>query len=215
MLKEFYSENMLEVGIDEAGRGPLFGPVYVGAVIAPRDDPVFSQLRDSKKLSESRRLEAFDYIKEMAIDYSIISADCNVIDKKNIYNATYELMHEAIRKLTVVPDLILADGNQFFTYEHEGKEIPHECIIKGDDTYTCIAAASILAKVSRDKYIEKLCDENPELNEKYKIRSNKGYGAKAHIDGIKEYGITKWHRKTFGICKQFAPYMMLSDSDDE
>ncbi len=215
MLKDYFDKDKLEVGIDEAGRGPLFGPVYVGAVIAPRDDPIFLQLRDSKKLSERKRLEAFDYIKEMAVDYSIKSADCCVIDKKNIYNATYELMHDALRDLMVKPELILADGNQFFPYEQDGKSIPHECIIKGDDTYTCIAAASILAKVSRDKYIETLCDNNPELNERYNIGSNKGYGAKAHIDGIKKYGITQWHRKTFGICKQFAPYMMLSDSDDE
>jgi len=104
---------------------------------------------------------------------------------------------------------LLIDGNYFNPYSHYNKTrqivetIPHTCFEGGDNKYTCIAAASILAKVARDEYIEKLCYENPELSEKYGIDSNKGYGAKKHLDGIKEHGITIWHRRTFGICKQF------------
>jgi len=205
MLKPYLNENKLEVGIDEAGRGPLFGRVYVGCAILSPEDNGFVGINDSKKLTERKRLIAYDYIKENAIDYSVYYADENVIDDINIFQATYNGMHEALNKLIVKPDHILVDGCYFYDYyDKECNKIPHTCIKKGDSLYSSIAAASILAKVDRDNYIYDLCKNNPELDEHYGIKSNKGYGAKRHLDGIKTHGITKWHRKTFGICKKFA-----------
>ena len=186
MLKSYLYKDTLEVGLDEAGRGPLFGRVYVAAVILPPDNYFDHTLMgDSKKLTERKRLIAFDYIKENAIDWVIHYKDENYIDKHNIFAANYNAMHEAVQKLLVKPEHILVDTT----------------IVKGDQQYTSIAAASILAKVARDNYILELCDKYPQLNEYYNMRSNKGYGAKKHIDGIKKYGISKWHRKSFGICK--------------
>lgn len=204
ILKPYYCEDCLEVGIDEAGRGPLFGRVYVGAAILPPDDFNHSLMRDSKKLSERKRLQAYDYIKENAIDYSVFYFDENHIDEMNIYKATYTAMHKALDNLQVRPELILVDGNSFIPYYFEGEQQNHVCITKGDNTYSSIAAASILAKVERDKYIYDLCDKYDYLDDKYKIKSNKGYGAAKHIEGIKQYGITKWHRKTFGICRNYC-----------
>ena len=112
-------------------------------------------------------------------------------------------MHKALDKLQVRPELILVDGSYFVPYKFEGEEVSNICIEKGDDTYSAIAAASILAKVERDKYIQDLCDKYENLNEFYSIASNKGYGTSKHIEGIKQHGISKWHRKTFGICRQY------------
>ena len=204
ILDAFYSEDALEVGLDEAGRGPLLGPVYVGAAILPPTDFDHSLMRDSKKLSERKRLIACDYIKENAIDWAVFSFNETQIDKKNIFNATYSAMHKALDSLQVRPDLILVDGTHFIPYHFEGQPVKYVCIEKGDDTYSAIAAASILAKVERDKYIQELCDKYPNLDEYYGIAKNKGYGTRQHIDGIKKYGISKWHRKTFGICRNYA-----------
>ena len=203
MLKSYLYKDTLEVGLDEAGRGPLFGRVYVAAVILPPDDSFdHSLIMDSKKLTEKNRLIAFDYIKENAIDWVVHFKEAEYIDKHYIFAANYHAMHEALDKLLVIPDHILVDGNYFKHYMHsDGDYISHTTIVKGDQQYTSIAAASILAKVSRDNYILELCDKYPQLNEYYNMRSNKGYGAKKHIDGIKKYGISKWHRKSFGICK--------------
>ncbi len=113
------------------------------------------------------------------------------------------MIQRVIENLNIVPENILVDGNKFFPYRHKGEIIPHVCIKGGDNKYSAIAAASIIAKVERDNYIRHLCKENPELIERYNIESNKGYGAKTHIEGIKKYGISKWHRKTFGICQNY------------
>jgi ribonuclease HII len=204
ILDTFYNEDQLEVGIDEAGRGPLFGRVYIGAAILPKDGYDHSLMRDSKKLSERKRLIAYDYIRENAIDYATYYATEEIIDQDNILVATLNGMHQVLDKLLVTPEFILVDGSMFNKYYKDGKNIPHVCIHGGDDLYTPISAASILAKVERDKYIKKICDENEELNDFYGILQNKGYGTKQHLDGIKEHGISKWHRKTFGICKQYA-----------
>ena len=204
-LKRYYYDDKLEAGIDEAGRGPLFGAVFIGAaILPPGDDFNHSLMRDSKKLSERNRLIAYDYIKENAVDWSVFSYSEKKIDEMNILSATLDGMHKALDKLLVKPEHILVDGNMFKPYWLEDEIIPYTCIRGGDDKYTPIAAASIIAKVERDKYIEKICDENPTFEEYYSIRSNKGYGAKKHLEGIKKYGITKYHRKTFGICKQYA-----------
>ena len=203
ILKKFYAEDSLEVGIDEAGRGPLFGRVYVGAAILPPDDFDHSLMRDSKKLSERKRLQAYDYIKENAIDYSVAYIEADEIDKINIFNATYTAMHKALNKLQVRPDMILVDGSHFIPYSFENQQISHVCIEKGDDTYSAIAAGSILAKVTRDKYICELCSKHENLDEFYGLSQNKGYGTARHMEGIKQHGISLWHRKSFGICRQY------------
>ena len=155
LLKSSYlDEEHLEVGIDEAGRGPLFGSVYIGAAILPPDNSFnHSLMRDSKKLSERKRLIAYDYIRENAIDYCIHSINEKDIDKDNIFQATLNGMHKALDKLLVRPEFILVDGNAFNMYKWDNKEISTVCICGGDDKYSSIAAASILAKVGRDKYI--------------------------------------------------------------
>jgi ribonuclease HII len=221
-----------EVGVDEAGRGPLFGRVYTAAVILPSADDAwssfdFSLLKDSKKFhSEKKIRDVSNYIKEHAVAWAITYEEADVIDRINIRRATLQCMRNSINsaieghiqsmehrnkdKPTISDYLLLIDGNDFIplgNYNQETSEIDtytHVCIEGGDNTYACIAAASILAKVARDDYIEKLCDQHPILDEMYSLRGNKGYGAKKHIDGIREHGITQWHRRSYGICKEFA-----------
>jgi ribonuclease HII len=203
-MKSFYLENTLEVGLDEAGRGPMLGRVYIGAVIIPPDD-TFKQsfIKDSKKLSERKRLMAYDFIKENAIDYTSFYYGEKKIDEINIFKATYEGMHRALDNLMVRPEHILVDGIYFPIYSDNGKTIPYTCVESGDNKYLSIAAASIIAKVERDKYIYELCEKNPELIENYELNKNKGYGTAKHIEGIKKHGISEWHRKSFGICKNY------------
>lgn len=196
----------LKAGIDEVARGCLAGPVYAAAVIWPdefEDEDNKIILRDSKKLSKKKRNFLRDYIEENAIDFSIAFETNEEIDKTNILKATHKAMHKAIRNLNVKPDELLVDGNLFTTYFDEfGDIIPHECFIKGDDKFQSISAASILAKVYHDDYIEKLVEEEPEL-EIYGWKSNMCYGTKTHLDAIKKNGLSKYHRKTFGICKNY------------
>lgn len=196
----------LQAGIDEVARGCLAGPVYAAAVIWPNefdDEDNKIILRDSKKLSKKKRSFLRNYIEENAIDFSVAFETNEVVDKVNILNATYKAMHKAIKNLNVKPDELIVDGNLFKTYfDDNGDIIPHECFIKGDDKFQSISAASILAKVYHDEYIEKLVEEEPEL-EVYDWKSNMCYGTKKHIDAIKSYGLSKYHRKTFGICKDY------------
>ncbi len=222
-LKQYFNESLsiYEIGIDEAGRGPMFGRVYAGAVILPKDNPnfKFDWLKDSKKFHSKKKIEQVaDYIKENALAWAVEFEDEQTIDEINILQATQSAMHKAIKNVlgkldnNVIFDniLLLVDGNYFKSYTTINKSktkletIKHLLVEGGDNKFCAIAAASILAKVERDKYIEDLCVQNPELIEYYGIDSNKGYGSKKHLDGIKEHGITKWHRKTFGICKQYA-----------
>ena len=140
------------------------------------------------------------------MDWSVAYSTEERIDDINILQATQEAMHKALDNLSIKPEYLLVDGNYFSPYTINKKNIKTECVVSGDDTYYSIAAASILAKTARDRYIENLCNENPELNEYYSIGTNKGYGAKIHMNGIKKYGISKWHRKTFGICKIYNSY---------
>jgi len=215
-LNKFYNENsdFLEIGIDEAGRGPLFGRVYTGAVILPKDiNFEFDKMKDSKKFSSIKKInEVADYIKENALAWNVSYNDENVIDNINIRQSVLNSMHNSIKN--IISDnndyLLLVDGNDFKPYmrfkENDNEYLPvnHKCIEGGDNKYCAIAAASILAKTERDKYINELCEENPELIDRYGIDKNKGYGTKKHLDGIKNYGITKWHRKTYGICKDYC-----------
>jgi ribonuclease HII len=210
-----------EIGVDEAGRGPMLGRVYASAVVLPKSMEEFdhSLMKDSKKFhSEKKIKEVAEYIKEHAIAWSVQYSDENVIDKINIRNATHKAMHAAITDVTKqletknqsVSILLLIDGNDFTpviyhnsTNSTLSKQLSHVCIEGGDNTYSSIAAASILSKVSRDEYIAELCKSNPNLDEHYGILKNKGYGTKKHMDGIKEHGITPFHRKSFGICRSY------------
>ena len=201
-LLPYYNKDVLEVGIDEAGRGPLFGRVYIGAVILPQDDTIeHSLIKDSKKMTPRKRVMVYDYIKDNAIDWGYEYATEKEIDIKNILAATHDAMHKAIKKLQVRPEHILVDGNSFPIF-YDGDAISHTCIEGGDNKYTPIAAASIIAKVEHDKYINDLCDKYEYLDINYDLRKNKGYGTKNHIEGIKKHGISDWHRKTFGICSR-------------
>ena len=207
-MKQFYEKNKIEVGLDEAGRGCLFGPVCVGAVIWLDEHPIKDdknyEIKDSKKVSEKKRTLLKDYIKDNSIAYNIQLIHHDDIDKYNILQATLRGMRLCLDNITDIIniDTILVDGNHFDFYSDKNDNyIDHVCVIDGDNIYKSIAAASILAKTYRDEWIYKLVDENPEL-EKYDLRNNKGYGTKKHLDAIKKYGITKWHRKSFGICKK-------------
>ena len=225
VLKKFYYEdiNIIEIGIDEAGRGPMLGRVYAGAAVLPKDNSFeHSLMKDSKKFHSKTKIEQVaEYIKEHSIAWAVAYEDEQVIDEINILQATQSAMHKAIKSIInqlINKDLLidihnlvlLVDGNYFKPYMTLNKNktkletIKYELVEGGDNKYTSIAAASILAKVSRDKYIEELCLENPELVERYGIDTNKGYGSKKHMDGIKQYGITKWHRTSFGICKEYS-----------
>lgn len=210
-MKLFDHPEQIEVGIDEVGRGCLFGRVYSAAVILPKeidpDDMFHLEIKDSKKLSKKNRDLLSDYIKYIALDYQISYEEVESIDQYNILQATYKSMHKSIDNLSVNIDSILVDGNRFKPYmftnsNNEWENIPHKCIIGGDNHYIPIAAASILAKVARDNYIEQLCSDYPILDTIYDISSNKGYGTKTHLQGITHNGITPLHRKTFGICRE-------------
>ena len=202
-MEKYYSDK-LEVGIDEVARGCLAGPVFTAAVIWPKDldCEIQKQIKDSKKLSRKKRHMLREYIECNAIDFAVSYKDNTIIDNYNILNATHMSMHDTLDKLNVIPELILVDGNSFKPYYHNNDIIDHTCIIEGDNKYLPIACASILAKEYHDDYIKKLveCDE---ALKKYDWVNNMCYGTKKHIDAIKEYGITKYHRKTFGICSKF------------
>lgn len=174
-------------GVDEAGRGPLAGPVYAAAVILG-EDFFIEGLNDSKKLSEKKREELFDIICEKAVAYNIYSVDEKRIDEINILNATHEAMNGAVDGLSVSPDYVLIDGNSI-----KGMDIPHETVVKGDAKSVSIAAASILAKVSRDRFICEMAEKYPE----YGFEKHKGYGTAAHNEAILKYGPCSIHRRTF------------------
>jgi len=230
LLKKFYNEdeNVFEIGVDEAGRGPLFGRVYTAAVILPKDDTFnHSLVKDSKKFHSKKKIEEVaKYIKENAVAWYVSFEDEKKIDEINILQATQQSMHTSILEVRKQFNKtqseiskeekkdysynLLIDGNYFNPITFLNKKtnkieaIPYITIEGGDNKYSSIAAASILAKVERDKYINELCEQNPTLAEYYGIDSNKGYGAKKHMDGIKEHGITIWHRRSFGICKNYV-----------
>jgi ribonuclease HII len=226
-LKKYHleDETIFEIGVDEAGRGPMFGRVYTAGVILPKDDTFdHSKVKDSKKFHSKKKIEeAAEYIKANALGWYVSYEDEKTIDEINILQATQKSMHTSIlevRKQYIQKMKeegnenysfhLLIDGNYFKPITMVNKKhnkiesIPYDTIEGGDNKYSSIAAASILAKVFRDKYIDDLCEENPELITKYGLDSNKGYGSKKHMDGIKEHGITIWHRRSFGICKNYV-----------
>ncbi len=179
--------NFLIAGVDEVGRGPLAGPVCVAAVIMPLDD-IIEGVDDSKKLSEKKRKELFEKIKEKAVAYSIQLVDEQTIDKINILQATKLCMKNAIEGLALKPDIVLVDA-----ISNLDVEVPIKGIVKGDALSYSIGCASILAKVTRDELMINLAKEYPE----YGFEKHKGYGTKQHIDALKEFGPCVYHRLTF------------------
>lgn len=205
-MQQYYEKNKLEIGLDEAGRGSLLGPVFTAGVILYdiKSNPPPYPIKDSKKCSPKVRAELRKYIEENSIAYCVEMIDSDRIDKVNILNATMEGMEKCVDNITSVinVDRLLVDGNTFPTYmdKFTFDFIPHVCIPGGDDKYLNIAAASILAKEYRDEYILKLCEKNNNLD-KYDIKNNKGYGTKSHMEALKEFGPTEFHRKSFKPCQ--------------
>lgn len=190
ILPTFSDGSELVCGCDEAGRGPLAGPVVAAAVILPAG---FSHplLADSKQLNAAGRAEARKVVEDNALAFGIGILDHAEIDAINILKASFKAMHAAIGKMKTVPDRIIVDGNQFMPYGR----IPYDCIVKGDGKYAEIAAASILAKTCRDGIMEELHDAFPQYN----WRSNKGYPTREHRDAIREYGPSPFHRMSFKL----------------
>ena len=217
-LSLFYSiDNDVEIGIDEAGRGPLFGRLYVAGVILPKDGSFdYSEIRDSKKITSKKKIsELAEYIKQKSVSWYIHYIDADEIDEINIRQAVLKAMRECIRTLLISETekkekqkiCLLIDGNDFPPYiQYDNTTntlhtVPHVTIPGGDNLFVAIACASILAKTARDAYILELCEQNPDLKTNYGIEKNMGYGTKTHLEGIRTHGITPWHRKTYGICK--------------
>ncbi len=193
MLKSHYSFEFIEAGCDEAGRGCLAGPVFAAAVILPKQ---FRNeiLNDSKMLSSRQREKMRIIIESEAIAWAVAKVDAPEIDEINILNASILCMHKAIGELQTIPQLLLIDGNRFHPYPG----IPHHCIVKGDSKFLSIAAASVLAKTYRDAFMKKLHEQFPV----YDWIHNKGYPCKKHREGLFEYGVSPYHRKSYNLFGQ-------------
>ncbi len=193
MLAPFFHSHLAEAGLDEAGRGCYAGPVFAAAVILPKDfrHPL---LNDSKKMTVDQRNLLRPIIENEALAFSVSAVDNDEIDQINILQASFEAMHRCINKLSLLPEILLVDGNRFKKY----KTIPHECIIQGDGKYNSIAAASVLAKTYRDEFMQQLHLEFPH----YGWDSNKGYGTEVHRNAISSHGLCRYHRKSFSIQPQ-------------
>ena len=187
--------DLVEAGCDEAGRGPLAGPVFAAAVILPKDfyHPL---LNDSKKMTEKAREALRPIIEREALAWAVVEVSAEEIDTINILNASITGMQRAVRKLSIRPDFLLIDGNRFKPCDG----IPHQCVVKGDATYASIAAASVLAKTYRDEHMRRLALEFPQ----YGWDRNMGYPTKEHVEAIIAHGYTPHHRKSFHV-KQLEP----------
>ncbi|MGM9748102.1 MAG: ribonuclease HII [Candidatus Cryptobacteroides sp.] len=194
-LLNHLNADLTEAGCDEAGRGPLAGPVFAAAVILPADfrHPL---LNDSKKMTEKARNLLRPIIEKEAVAWAVEAVDAEEIDRINILKASVEGMCRAVRRLGVKPEFLLIDGNRF--YGCDG--IPYQCIVKGDGKYAPIAAASVLAKTWRDEYMRKIAKEYPE----YGWDRNMGYPTKEHIEAVRRYGLTPYHRRSFHV-KELEP----------
>jgi ribonuclease HII len=204
------AKDKIIAGVDEVARGTFIGPVIAACVVLPKNfpDDTFKQIKDSKKLSEKKREYLADYIKSVCITYGIGEVSNKEIDEINILNATMKAMYRAIDEAYKKSpfDYLLIDGPYFKGYIPPGEDkdiIEYECIPKGDATYLTIAAASIIAKDYHTKLINKMVEDNPNLS-LYDIKKNKGYGTKKHHNALNTYGLSEFHRKTFGICKQLS-----------
>ncbi len=189
-LSASYTEDLIEAGCDEAGRGCLAGPVVAAAVILPKNfnHPL---LTDSKLLSLEQRLQLREEIKREAVAYAVAEVDHHTIDEINILNASFLAMHRAVEQLPLRPELLLIDGNRFNPYPF----IPHQCIVKGDSKFFSIAAASVLAKTHRDELMQQLAEAHPQ----YGWQTNVGYPTRSHRAAIAEHGPTQWHRRSFKL----------------
>ena len=192
-LLSYHTKDSVEAGCDEAGRGCLAGPVFAAAVILPFD---FENdiLNDSKALTEKQRFELRPLIEKDAIIWAVSLVSNEEIDEINILNASFLAMNKAIEKLTVIPGRLLIDGNRFRTK----LKIPYTCMVKGDGRFYSIAAASVLAKTYRDDFMSKIHKEFPFYNWK----QNKGYPTKEHRDAIRQFGVSKYHRRTFRLLNE-------------
>lgn len=195
MLLTFMHPNIIEAGVDEAGRGCYAGPVFAAAVILPNNfyHPL---LNDSKLMTETNRKILRIIIENESIAYAVAMVDNNAIDKINILQASFKAMHLALQKIKIEINCILVDGNRFKPY----KKINSFCIVKGDSKYASIAAASVLAKTYRDEYMISLHEKHPV----YQWQKNKGYGTLQHRLAIQQHGLCKYHRKSFNILPQVA-----------
>ena len=193
MLFPFYHNKFIEAGVDEAGRGCFAGPVFAAAVILPKEfyHPL---LNDSKQLSAEQRNQLRPIIERESIAYSVASVCNKEIDRVNILQASFKAMHLALNKLKTGADILLIDGNRFKPYTG----MPHFCMVKGDEHYASIAAASILAKTYRDEYMVSLHEKFT----MYAWQSNKGYGTREHREAIQTHGICRYHRRSFRIYQE-------------
>lgn len=213
LLPIYDPSNLHEVGVDECARGPMFGRLYTAAVILPKDESFrHDWMKDSKKIKSRKKMrELADYIKEHAVAWHTDFVEASVIDEINIRQAVLRSMRESIRQVLQKTSsdgvMLVIDGNDFPPYTvfdnttETLREIPSVTVEKGDGTYSFIAAASILAKNAHDEYILDLCEQYPLLKTRYSLHENVGYGTAKHMAGIREHGITQWHRKSFGACK--------------
>ena len=199
-LKPFFTDNLIEAGCDEAGRGCIAGPVVAAAVILPRGMD-FPEFDDSKKLSEKQREKLRIKVLENAAAYGVGIVSAEEIDEINILNASFLAMHRAIDQLKIRPELLLIDGNRFNKYHN----IKHQCIVGGDAKYQAIAAASILAKTTRDHIMEELDIQYPNYNWK----QNKGYPTIEHKNAVAEFGMSPYHRKTFNMSIQLKLFLKM------
>jgi ribonuclease HII len=196
----YKEDDAIEVGLDEAGRGCLFGRLYVGAVVFTNDrDDLFdngamlNKIKDSKVISKRQRDVLFDYINECALDKSVCYAEAAEVDALNVLQADLTVMHRCLDALTVPAERVLADGDHWRPY----KDTEGYAIVDGDAQYLAIAAAGILAKVSRDRWVKSVVATHPEWDTQYGLSSNMGYGTAKHMTGIKEHGVTGEHRRSF------------------
>ncbi len=212
LLKAEALPDRIEVGLDEVGRGALISRVMAGAVVFPSElavdkdpDNLFCKIRDSKKVSAPMRERMYDFIKENAIACATGWADEKEIDMHNIRGATMLSFHRALDDLKPPGpiDFLLVDGTGWdeYTCPIRGTAIPHMCVMQGDNAFVPIAAAALLAKVERDRYIRHLCDIDGTLDERYGLMTNMGYGASKHCIGLQTWGCTPYHRMSFKICK--------------
>ena len=201
MYKLYYkNDDNVEVGLDEAGRGCLFGRLYVGAVIFSNDTEDFfdngvalKEIKDSKLVSKRKRNILYDYVKECALETAVAYAEVDEIDNVNILQADLNCMHRALDSLHIPIDRVLVDGDHWRPY----KDTEGYAIVDGDAQYLSIAAAGILAKVSRDRWIEEIVEAHPDWDTKYGLSTNMGYGTATHMTGLSEHGVTPEHRRSY------------------
>jgi ribonuclease HII len=195
ILYNHLNDNEVEAGLDEAGRGPLIGRVYA-AVVNWGETPINESVMDSKKMSAKKRKEVLKWIQKNVDEWAVGYAEPQEIDSINILEATKLAMSRALEQLEFKPNYLIIDG---VGWEKKFQSYNTKSIVKGDANYYSIAAASIIAKEYHDDHIKNLCHKHPELIEKYDLLNNMGYGTAKHIEGIKKYGLSEFHRKTFKL----------------